>query len=106
MERIYTYNNDLQQDLEEVKKDAASAVEKLPAFAELVNFIYKSSLGISVEIKEKSIDDAFECMIDRNKVFIKTSNLSKQDKEAEIRCIECELKLMKEAFKNSLKLKY
>ena len=58
-----------------------------------------------VEISEKSIDNAFDCMIDRDKVFIKTSNLPKQEKDAKVHQVECELKLMKEVFKSSLKLK-
>ena len=44
-------------------------------------------------------------MIDRDKVFIKTSNLPKQKKDAKVHQVECELKLMKEVFKSSLKLK-
>lgn len=105
MERIYTYRNEPQRDAEEIKQDITSAIEKLPAFVELMKFIYEGSKGLNVEIKGKSIDDAFDCIIDRNKVFIKTSNLSKRDKENEINRMECELKLMKEAFKDSLKLK-
>lgn len=105
MERIYTYYNEQQQNLEEAKKDAASAVEKLPAYVELIKFIYDGSHGLDVEIKEKSIDDAFDCMIDRNKVFIKTSNLSKQERENEINRMEYELNSMKIAFKNSLRQK-
>lgn len=105
MEKIYTYYNEQQQNLEEAKKYAASAVEKLPAFVELVKFIYDGSLGLNVEIKEQSIDDAFDCIIDRNKAFIKTCNLSNQDKENRIHQIEGEVNFMKVEFKNSLKLK-
>ena len=78
MERIYTYYNEQQQNLKEAKKYVASAVAKLPAFVELVKFIYEGTLGLNVEIKEQSIDDAFDCIIDRNKAFIKTCNLSNQ----------------------------
>lgn len=106
MERIYTYYNKQKQNLEEAKNDAASAVEKLPAYVELIKFIYDGSNGLDVEIKEKSIDDAFDCMIDRNKAFIKTCNLSNQDKENKINQIENEVNFIKEVFKNSLKLKY
>lgn len=105
MERIYTYYNKQQQNLEEAKEYAASAVEKLPAFVELVKFIYDGSIGMDVEIKEQSIDDAFDCIINRNKAFIKTCNLSNQDKENIIHQIEGEVNFMKVAFKNSLKLK-
>ncbi len=105
MERIYTYYNE-QQSLEAAREDSASAIEKLPALIELINFIYDGSLGLDVEIKEKTIDDAFDCVIDRNKAFIKTSNLSKQDKDNKINQLESHINLMKVTFKNSLKLKY
>ena len=75
MERIYTYYNEQQQNLEEAKKYAASALEKLPAYVELVKFIYDGSLGLDVEIKGQSIDDAFDCIIDRNKAFIKIKHV-------------------------------
>lgn len=103
MERIYTYYNEQQLNLEEAKKYAASALEKLPAFVELVKFIYDGSLGLDVDIKEQSIDDAFDCIINRNKAFIKTYNLSNQDKENRIHQIEGGVNFMKVALKNSLK---
>lgn len=105
MERIYSYYNERQRDVVDAKQDAASAIEKLPALVELLKFIHDGSNGLYVEIKEKSIDDAFDCMIDRDKAFIKIGNLSNHDKESEINRIEYELNIMKEALKNSLKLK-
>ncbi len=106
MGSIYTYSSEQQQNLEEAREDAASAVEKLPALVELVNFIYEGSYGLDVEITEKSIDDAFDCIIDRNKAFIKASNLSKQDKDNKLNQIESQINFIKMAFKSSLKLKH
>lgn len=104
MERIYTYSDENLRDIEDAKKDATSVAQKLPAFVELINFLCDGIRGKYVEISEKSIDNAFDCMIDRDKIF-KTSNLPKQEKDAKVHQVECELKLMKEVFKSSLKLK-
>lgn len=105
MERIYTYSVENLQDIEDAKKDATSVAQKLPALVELIKFLCDGTLEKYVEISEKIIDDAFDCMIDRDKVFIKTSNLPKQEKDAKVHQVECGLKLMKDVFKSSLKLK-
>ena len=71
-ERVYTFSiTEREQDIEEAKKDAASAVSKLPAFAEFCNFLADGFInGLNPTIKSSTIDDAFDCMIDRDKVFI------------------------------------
>ena len=89
MERIYTYSDENLRDIEDAKKDATSVAQKLPAFVELINFLCDGIRGKHVEISEKSIDDAFDCILDRNKVFIKISNLPKQEKDTKVHQVEC-----------------
>ena len=57
MERIYTYSDENLRDIEDAKKDATSVAQKLPAFVELINFLYDGIRGKYVEISEKSIDN-------------------------------------------------
>ncbi len=106
MNRIYSFHTtDQERDYEEAKKDAISVAEKLPALAEVIKFIFDGCHGLKPEISEQKIDDAFDCMMDRDKVFIKTSKLSKEDKEKAIRNSETEWHLRKTAFKSSLEVK-
>jgi len=85
----------------EVGLDVAFAVKKLPALDGLTRFIYDVSYGRSSQIREKTIDDAFDCVNDINKVFIKTSFLSKEDKDRAINESEINCWQQKVLFKNT-----
>lgn len=83
--KVYTFCTTGQEhDIEEAKKDAASVASKRPAFAEFCIFLADGFSGLNPTIKSSTIDDAFDCMIDRDKVFIKTSNLTKEEKDRAI----------------------
>ena len=104
-ERVYTFSmTEREQDMEEAKKDAASAVSKLPAFAEFCIFLADGFNGLSPTIKSSTIDDAFDCMIDRDKVFIKTSNLTKEEKARAIISSETQWRATKDYIIRYLKV--
>ena len=81
----FIYNNSIhsnrEKDLNEAKKCAAKAVEKLPAFVEFVKFIFEGTSGKYVEIQEDKIKDAFDCLIERDKCFIYSSDLNPEEKK-------------------------
>ena len=93
-----------EQDIEDAKKDAASTASKLPALAEFCKFLADGFNRLNPTIKSSTIDDAFDCMIDRDKVFIKTSNLTKEQKDYAIKSSEAQWKSTKENIIRYLKV--
>ena len=104
-ERVYIFSmTEREQDIEDAKKDAASAASKLPALAEFCKFLADGFNRLNPTIKSSTIDDAFVCMIDRDKVFIKTSNLTKEQKDHAIKSSEAQWKSTKENIIRYLKV--
>ncbi len=104
--KIYTfYSSDEERDYAEANKYAASVMEKIPAFMELIKFISRGCNGTYAEISEKTIDDAFDCLLDRDKCFIYTSNLPHDKKEEEANKAELKMKFFRETYKSGLKEK-
>lgn len=104
-ERVYTFSRtEREQDIEDAKKEAASAASKLPALAEFCKFLADGFNGLNPTIKSSTIDDAFDCMVDRDKVFIKTSNLTKEQKDRAIISSEAQWKATKENIIRYLKV--
>lgn len=101
MEEDYTNNNhsDNTADMGKVKFHVLAAATKLQAYNELDNFVKKSSLGINCKITEKTIDDAFEYMINIGKAIINAIDLPKKVKESSELCTESDFLAIKENLK-------
>lgn len=78
---------------------------KSPAWNELMKFIFDGCHGFNPEISGKTIDDAFDCVLDNRKATLYARNLSDNDRERMIREAETDSILRKEAFKSWLKVK-
>ena len=100
---INNYNTDNKTDIEKVKTYAIAAAMKLQAYNELDSIIRKGSLGIECEITEKTIDEAFDYMINIGKAIINAIDLPKNFKESSEHCYEMDFILIKEKFKSLLK---
>ena len=94
----------LEQELDnmEARKHLISAMEKLPAFIETIQFIFDRCNGRPTEISEKTIDDAFEYVIDEKKSFIYSNEtFSHDEKKRLIRQIESAYRILREYLKSS-----
>lgn len=107
IEYMKTNNNcsETSNDTEKVKSYAISVAMKKNAYNELNSFIKKGSLGINCEITGKTIDDAFDCMINIGKVIINAIDMPKNRKESSELCAERDFLIIREKFKSWLKEK-
>lgn len=104
-DRIYTFHSIENQDNAEVAKYTTLYVMKLPALNDLVQFIWDGCHRRPTEIKEATLDDAFDCVIYRDQARIYASGLSKDDKKHQSDSVEAEWKALRDCFKSSLKVK-
>lgn len=100
------FNNSckLEQELDSIKakKCLKSAIENLPAFKETIKFIFDRCNGRISEVSEKTIDDAFDCIINNRKSSIYSNEtLSHHEKERMILQIESSFYEIREYFKSS-----
>ena len=103
--RIYTFNSIEERVNAEVTKYTALCAEKLPALKDAIQFIWNSCHRIPAEITEATLDDAFDCVIYRDKARIYASNLTEEDKKHQSDLIEADWKVRRDCFKSSLKVK-
>ena len=105
-EKVYTfYSSDRERDNAEAQKFYALALEKAPALNEAIKFTIDGFRGLNPEISEKTLDDAFDCVIYRDKYFIYAGGAPSDQKKAMADEAEASRKLVKEAFKSGLKVK-
>lgn len=105
-EKVYTfYSSDRERDNAEAQKYWAMATEKAPALEEAIKFVFDGCRGLNSEITEKTLDDAFDCVIYRDKYFIYAGGAPSDHKKAMADEAEASRKLVKEAFKSGLKVK-
>lgn len=105
-EKVYTfYSSDRERDNAEAQKHFAVAVEKAPALEEAVRFIFDGLRGLNPEISEKTLDDAFDCAINRDKYFIYSGNYPSDQKKKMADDAELSRNLMKDAFRSRLIVK-
>ena len=106
LEKVYTfYSSDRERDNAEAQKYLAMASEKAPALEEAIKFVLNGCQGLNSEISEKTLDDAFDCVIYRDKYFIYAGGAPSDQKKAMADEAEASRKLVKEAFKSGLKVK-
>lgn len=106
VEKVYTfYSSDRERDNAEAQKYWAMATEKAPALEEAIKFVFDGCRGLNSEITEKTLDDAFDCVIYRDKYFIYAGGAPSDQKKAMADEAETSRKLVKEAFKSGLKVK-
>ena len=105
-EKVYIfYSSDRERDNAEAQKYWAMASEKVPALEEAIKFVFNGCQGLNSEISEKTLDDAFDCVIYRDKYFIYAGGAPSDQKKAMADEAEASRKLVKEAFKSGLKVK-
>ena len=105
-EKVYTfYSLDRERDNAEAHKYLAMASEKAPALEEAIKFVFNGCQGLNSEISEKTLDDAFDCVIYRDKYFIYAGGAPSDQKKAMADEAEASRKLVKEAFISGLKVK-
>ena len=105
-EKVYIfYSSDRERDNAEAQKYLAMATEKAPALEEAIKFVFDGCRGLNSEITEKTLDDAFDCLIYRDKYFIYAGGAPSDQKKAMADEAEASRKLVKEAFKSGLKVK-
>ena len=95
------YETYIKQDLK-ISSCLKSAIENLPAFKETIKFIFDRCNGRISEVSEKTIDDAFDCIINNRKSSIYSNEtLSHHEKERMILQIESSFYEIREYFKSS-----
>ena len=94
----------LEQELDNMKarKHLISAMGNLLAFIETIQFIFDRCNGRMSEISVKTIDDAFDYIIDEKKSSIYLNEIfSHDEKKRLIRQIESSYHMLREYFKSS-----
>ena len=76
--KIYVFNI-LERDNAEYTKHLALATMKQPALDEVVKFIFDGCHGHNPEISEKTIDDAFDCIINCEKTTLYAQGLPEDE---------------------------
>ena len=105
-ENIYTFcSSDRKRDDAEAQKFYALTLERAPVLNEAIKFTVDSFRGLNPEISEKTLEDAFDCVIYRDKYFIYAGGATSDQKKAMADEAEASRKLVKEAFKSGLKVK-
>ena len=102
--KIYVFNI-LERDNAEYTKHLALATMKQPALDEVVKFIFDGCHGRNPEISEKTIDDAFDCIINCEKATLYAQGLPEDERERMIKQVELNRNMRKEWFKSLLKVK-
>lgn len=103
---IYVFDDSSHRvDSTKAKAYTLSSMAKSPAWNELMKFIFDGCHGLNPEISGKTIDDAFDCVLDNRKATLYARNLSDNDRERMIREAETDSTLRKEAFKAWLRVK-
>ena len=94
----------IEQELDNMKarKHLIATMENLPAFIEAIQFIFDRCNGRMSDISEKTMDDAFDYVIDEKKSSIYSNEtFSHDEKERMIRQIESSYHKLREHFKSS-----
>lgn len=99
--KVYVFNNS-ERDNVEAAKHFYIAVEKEHAFKETVRFIFDGCRGLNPEIREDTLNDAFDCIINWEKSKLYLQELSKSEREKRVTSIESDYKARKEWFKASM----
>lgn len=99
--KVYVFNNS-EKDNAEAAKHFYMAVGKEHAFKETVRFIFDGCRGLSPEIREDTLNDAFDCIINLEKSKLYLQELSKSERERRATSIELDYKARKEWFKTSM----
>ena len=103
---IYVFGDSSRRvDSTKAKAYTLSAMAKSPALNELMKFIFDGCHGLIPEISEKTIDDAFDCILDNRKATLYARDLSDNERERIIREAEADSNLRKETFKSWLRVK-
>ena len=103
---IYVFDDSPHRvDNAKAKAYTLSSMTKSPALNELMKFIFDGCHGLNPEISGKTIDDAFDCVLDNRKATLYARNLSDNERERIIREIETDSTFRKETFKSWLKVK-
>lgn len=97
-----SYKFEQELDNMEARKCFISAMENFPAFVETILFIFDRCNGQQTEISEKTIDNAFDHIIDKKKSSIYLNEtFSHDEKKRLIRQIESSYQMLGEYFKSS-----
>lgn len=102
--KVYVFNNPERNNAEYAKHLALAAM-KQPALNEVVKFIFDGCHGRNPEISERTIDDAFDCIINCEKATLYAQELPIDELEIMIEQIERNRNIRKEWFKSFLKVK-
>ncbi|MBE6318848.1 MAG: hypothetical protein E7081_07750 [Bacteroidales bacterium] len=95
----YLNNN---SDIAKAKVHAILSTEKLPALNETIKFIFDICHGRRARINTKTINDAFECIDNRDKTIIYSSDLHPEEKEQRIHQTELDLETRKQMLSSFL----
>lgn len=99
--KIYVFN-DTDRNNEEYAKHLALAAMKRHALDEVIRFIFDSCRGGHPEVSERTIDDAFDCVINCDKAALYAQRLSKDERKRMLEQVEYNRNLRKEWFKSSM----
>ena len=102
--KVYVFNNP-ERDNAEYAKHLALAAMKQPALNEVVKFIFDACHGLNSEISEKTINDAFDCIINCEKATLYAQELSKEEREEMVKQVDINRNMRKDWFKSFLKVK-
>jgi hypothetical protein len=81
------------------------AAKNQTALDETVKFIFDGCHGRNPEISERTIDDAFDCIINCEKATLYAQELPEDESERMIKHVELNRNMRKEWFKSLLKVK-
>ena len=97
-----SYKFEQELDNMEARKCFISAMENFPAFVDTILFIFDRCNGRMTEISEKTIDDAFDYIIEKKKSSIYLNEtFSRDEKKRLIRQIESSYQMLEDYFKSS-----
>ena len=102
--KVYVFNNP-ERDNAEYAKHLAMAAMKQPALNDVVKFIFDGCHGRNPEISEKTIDDAFDFIINCEKAKLYAQELPQYERESMIKQAELNRNIRKAWFKSILKVK-
>lgn len=103
---VYTFSHTgIEQENEKALRYAALAAEKQSALNEVVKFIFDGCHGFNSEISEKTINDAFDCVVNSEKAALYAQEMQKEERERIIQQTELTYNLKKEWFKSLLRVK-
>ena len=80
---IYVFDDSSHRvDKTKAKAYTLSSMAKSPAWNELMKFIFDGCHGFNPEISGKTIDDAFDCVLDNRKATLYARNLSDNNSQS------------------------